>query len=252
MVNVFDFMFQFQVWVDLQMLILVQGEFIFLLLDNCWLVIVVIDDEMVNQQVSEVVEVWCIFCNVVDVLCQVSFIMLLIIDCLLLMVVVFLGGILLVLVCLLCEKLELILFLYFGQLVCYVGYLCVWVKQQFVIVGECCCFWEKLFVNDCLVQLLVNDDWQVVVDIIEQLLMELLEYCGEVVLVGVGFGDVGLFMFKGLQQIQQVDVVVYDWLVFDDIMNLVCCDVDWVFVGKCLGYYCVLQEEINQILLCEV
>ncbi len=64
-------------------------------------------------------------------------------------------------------------------------------------------------------------------------------------------GDAGLLTLKGLQQIQQADVVVYDRLVSDDIMNLVRRDADRVFVLQTRGYHCVPQEEINQILLRE-
>lgn len=88
-------------------------------------------------------------------------------------------------------------------------------------------------------------------DTTEQLADRAARHRGEVVLVGAGPGDAGLLTLKGLQQIQQADVVVYDRLVSDDIMNLVRRDADRVFVGKRSGYHCVPQEEINQILLRE-
>ncbi|HHZ9436317.1 TPA: siroheme synthase CysG [Klebsiella quasipneumoniae] len=250
-VNALDFTPQFQVWADSQMLTLVQGEFIPSLLDNCWLAIAATDNETVNQQVSDAAEARRIFCNVVDAPRQASFIMPSIIDRSPLMVAVSSGGTSPVLARLLREKLESILPLHLGQLARYAGHLRARVKQQFATVGERRRFWEKLFVNDRLAQSLANDDRQAVADTTEQLLTEPLEHRGEVVLVGAGPGDAGLLTLKGLQQIQQADVVVYDRLVSDDIMNLVRRDADRVFVGKRSGYHCVPQEEINQILLRE-
>ncbi len=93
-------------------------------------------------------------------------------------------------------------------------------------------FWEKLFVNDRLAQSLANNDQKAITETTEQLMNEPLDHRGEVVLVGAGPGDAGLLTLKGLQQIQQADVVVYDRLVSDDIMNLVRRDADRVFVGK--------------------
>lgn len=118
-------------------------------------------------------------------------------------------------------------------------------------MGERRRFWEKLFVNDRLAQSLANNDQKAITETTEQLINEPLDHRGEVVLVGAGPGDAGLLTLKGLQQIQQADVVVYDRLVSDDIMNLVRRDADRVFVGKRAGYHCVPREEINQILLRE-
>ncbi|MGG8273027.1 siroheme synthase CysG [Klebsiella sp. 141161] len=242
---------QFQVWAEAQMLTLAQGDFNPALLDNCWLAIAATDDDVVNQQVSEAAESRRIFCNVVDAPRQASFIMPSIIDRSPLMVAVSSGGTSPVLARLLREKLESLLPLHLGQIARYAGQLRSRVKKQFATVGERRRFWEKLFVNDGLAQSLANDDRQAVANTTERLLNEPLEHHGEVVLVGAGPGDAGLLTLKGLQQIQQADVVVYDRLVSDDIMNLVRRDADRVFVGKRAGYHCVPQEEINQILLRE-
>ncbi|SCC40068.1 uroporphyrin-III C-methyltransferase / precorrin-2 dehydrogenase / sirohydrochlorin ferrochelatase [Kosakonia oryzendophytica] len=233
------------------MLTLVEGEFTETLLDACWLAIAATDNEAVNQRVSDAAEARRIFCNVVDAPMQASFIMPSIIDRSPLMVAVSSGGTSPVLARLLREKLESLLPQHLGQVARFAGKLRSRVKQHFATVSERRRFWEKLFVNDRLAQSLANQDMPAVNNITEQLLAEPLDSRGEVVLVGAGPGDAGLLTLKGLQQIQQADVVVYDRLVSDDIMKLVRRDADRVFVGKRAGYHCVPQAEINQILLRE-
>ncbi|HAX5778588.1 TPA: uroporphyrinogen-III C-methyltransferase [Escherichia coli] len=220
-VNALAFIPQFTAWADAGMLTLVEGPFDESLLDTCWLAIAATDDDALNQRVSEAAEARRIFCNVVDAPKAASFIMPSIIDRSPLMVAK------------------------------YAGQLRGRVKQQFATMGERRRFWEKLFVNDRLAQSLANNDQKAITETTEQLINEPLDHRGEVVLVGAGPGDAGLLTLKGLQQIQQADVVVYDRLVSDDIMNLVRRDADRVFVGKRAGYHCVPQEEINQILLRE-
>lgn len=248
-VNALAFSPQFTVWANEGMLTLAAGEFNDALLDTSWLVIAATDDNDVNQRVSDAAEARRIFCNVVDAPKEASFIMPSIIDRSPLMVAVSSGGTSPVLARLLREKLEAVLPQHLGQLAGYAGKLRERVKTHFDNVGERRRFWEKFFVNDRLAQSLANDDTQAVSDVTEQLLNEPLDKRGEVVLVGAGPGDAGLLTLKGLQQIQQADVVVYDRLVSDDIMNLVRRDADRIFVGKRAGYHCVPQEEINQILL---
>ncbi|EGT4355842.1 siroheme synthase CysG [Cronobacter sakazakii] len=250
-VNALAFAPQFEAWAKQGMLRLVQGEFNASLLDDCWLAIAATDDDAVNNQVSEAAEARRIFCNVVDAPKQASFIMPSIIDRSPLMVAISSGGTSPVLARLLREKLEALLPQHLGKVAGYAGQLRRRVKQTFTSMSERRRFWEKFFVNDRLAQSLANDDEQAVTRITETLLSEPLDDRGEVVLVGAGPGDPGLLTLKGLQQIQQADIVVYDRLVSDEIMNLVRRDADRVFVGKRAGYHCVPQEEINQILLRE-
>ncbi|MBF4840263.1 uroporphyrinogen-III C-methyltransferase [Cronobacter sakazakii] len=250
-VNALAFAPQFEAWAKQGMLRLVQGEFNASLLDDCWLAIAATDDDAVNNQVSEAAEARRIFCNVVDAPKQASFIMPSIIDRSPLMVAISSGGTSPVLARLLREKLEALLPQHLGKVAGYAGQLRRRVKQTFASMSERRRFWEKFFVNDRLAQSLANDDEQAVNRITETLLSEPLDDRGEVVLVGAGPGDPGLLTLKGLQQIQQADIVVYDRLVSDEIMNLVRRDADRVFVGKRAGYHYVPQEEINQILLRE-
>lgn len=250
-VNALHFAPQFEAWAKEGMLSLVRGPFDEALLDPCWLAIAATDDDTVNQHVSEAAEARRIFCNVVDAPKQASFIMPSIIDRSPLMVAVSSGGTSPVLARLLREKLESVLPQHLGKVARYAGQLRGRVKKQFATISERRRFWEKFFINDRLAQSLANQDEQAVTAITDRMLNEPLDHRGEVVLVGAGPGDAGLLTLKGLQQIQQADVVVYDRLVSDEIMNLVRRDADRVFVGKRAGYHCVPQEEINQILLRE-
>ncbi len=250
-INALSFAPQFTVWAAEGMVTLVEGAFKESLLDECWLAIAATDNEAVNQQVSAAAQTRRIFCNVVDAPAQASFIMPSIIDRSPLMVAVSSGGTSPVLARLLREKLESLLPQHLGHVARFAGKLRERVKRQFASVSERRRFWEKLFVNDRLAQSLANQDTSAVESITEHMLAEPLDNRGEVVLVGAGPGDAGLLTLKGLQQIQQADVVVYDRLVSDEIMNLVRRDADRIFVGKRSGYHCVPQDEINQILLRE-
>lgn len=250
-VNALTFIPQFTAWAAEGMLTLVEGEFSETLLDECWLAIAATDNDAVNQRVSDAAEARRIFCNVVDAPKEASFIMPSIIDRSPLMVAISSGGTSPVLARLLREKLESLLPQHLGHVAKFAGQLRSRVKRHFATMSERRRFWEKLFVNDRLAQSLANQNMAAVESITEQMLNEPLDNRGEVVLVGAGPGDAGLLTLKGLQQIQQADVVVYDRLVSDEIMNLVRRDADRVFVGKRAGYHCVPQEEINQILLRE-
>lgn len=72
---------------------------------------------------------------------------------------------------------------------------------------------------------------------------------GKVWLVGAGPGDVGLLTLKGLEVLQEAEVVVYDALVSDEIAALIPTSAKKINVGKRANNHLVKQEDTNRILL---
>ncbi|CAG76978.1 siroheme synthase [includes: uroporphyrin-III C-methyltransferase; precorrin-2 oxidase; ferrochelatase] [Pectobacterium atrosepticum SCRI1043] len=247
-VNALDFNDQFRAWEKDAQLTLVHSTFDPALLNEVWLVIAATDNQDVNNHVYASASERRIFCNVVDSPERASFIMPSIIDRSPLMVAVSSGGTAPVLARLLREKLESILPQNLGKLAAFAGELRSRVKIRFCKMSARRRFWEKLFVHDRLAQALASEDRERVQQLTELLFSAPLDDRGEVTLVGAGPGDAGLLTLKGLQHLQQADIVVYDRLVSKEILNLSRRDAERIFVGKASGYHSVPQDQINQLL----
>jgi len=72
---------------------------------------------------------------------------------------------------------------------------------------------------------------------------------GKVFLVGAGPGDPKLITVKGLEAIQQADVIVYDRLAHPSLLKHVKDNVEKIYVGKLPNHHTLKQEEINQVLV---
>jgi uroporphyrin-III C-methyltransferase/precorrin-2 dehydrogenase/sirohydrochlorin ferrochelatase len=70
-----------------------------------------------------------------------------------------------------------------------------------------------------------------------------------VYLVGCGLGDPELLTIKAYNIIQSVDVVLYDHLISEEIMDIVPSKTERVFVGKEKGFHTKPQDEINTLIL---
>ena len=72
---------------------------------------------------------------------------------------------------------------------------------------------------------------------------------GEVYLIGTGPCDPDLLTFRALRLMQNADVVIYDRLVGDTVVDLARRDAERIYVGKAPDRHALSQEEINQLLV---
>lgn len=70
-----------------------------------------------------------------------------------------------------------------------------------------------------------------------------------VFIVGAGPGDPGLLTLKAAECLKKADVVVYDRLVSDDILDMVPDSAEKIFAGKAARDHFMPQDEINQTLV---
>ena len=72
---------------------------------------------------------------------------------------------------------------------------------------------------------------------------------GKVYLVGAGPGDTGLITVKGLECLKKAEVVVYDHLLDEVLLEAAPSGAEMIYAGKKAGCHALRQEEINQLLV---
>ena len=71
-------------------------------------------------------------------------------------------------------------------------------------------------------------------------------------LIGAGPGDPGLITVRGLQIIQEAEVVIYDYLANKIFLSHCRPDAEIIYVGKKGGDHTLAQEKINELIVAKV
>ena len=219
-------------------------------LDNCKIVIAATDDEKVNSHVSQLAKSKNIPVNVVDAPDLCSFIVPSIIDRNPVQIAISTGGASPVLARLLRSRLETYIPAAYGRLAKLVESYREKVKAKFSSSDEIRTFWEQILEGPVAENLIAGKD-----KIARELLETAVENAeapaerGEVYLVGAGPGDPDLLTFRALRLMQQADVVVYDRLVSQGVMDLVRRDAECIYAGKERNKHTLPQESINALLV---
>lgn len=215
------------------------------------LVIAATNDRRVNELISVQAKAENIPVNVVDKQALCSFILPSIINRDPVQIAVSTGGASPVLARLIRTKLESCTPSSYGDLAKLVEAFREQVKSTFTKVTERRQFWESILDGPVAEHVFANRTAEA-----HKMLSELIdnasadpEYKGEVYLVGAGPGDPDLLTFRALRLMQQADVVVYDRLVSDPIMDLVRRDAERIYAGKECANHAIPQENINQLLV---
>ena len=213
-------------------------------------VIAATDNKAVNADISRLSQSRNIPVNVVDNPALCSFIMPSMIDRDPVQIAISTGGVSPVLARMLRSKLESCIPGSYGELARLADEYRDAVKQGLPDVDSRRRFWETIL-NGQVAELVFAGR---IGDAREQLQQELENFNvdsvrGEVYLVGAGPGDPDLITFKALRLMQQADVVVYDRLVSQPILDMVRRDAEKIYAGKAKSDHAIPQENINQLLV---
>lgn len=239
----------FQDWVTQEKVDYIAQRFNPEQLKSVFLVVAATDDAELNQEVYEAAQAQAKLCNVVDNPALCSYIVPAVIDRSPLQIAISSGGQAPVLARLWREKLEALLPQHTGRVAAIAGQWRQRVKQTLGSLTERRRFWENLFSGEFASRIEAGDEAGAQALLQEQLQTHQALRKGEVILVGAGPGDAGLLSLKALQAMQAADVVLYDALVSDEVLDLVRRDADKICVGKRAGAHQVIQERTNQLMI---
>ena len=219
--------------------------------DGKHIVVAVTDDDAVNRAVHGACVSRGIPANVVDHAHLCTFIMPAIIDRSPIVVAISSGGTSPVLARRLRTKVESVLPASIGRLAALAERFRGAVKARFPDIGQRRRFWERTL-DGPVAELALSGREADAAAALERALRDTETSSpgvGEVYLVGAGPGDPDLLTFRAVRLMQQADVVVYDNLVGEGIVDMARRDARRIYVGKEARNHTLPQDEINELLV---
>ena len=219
-------------------------------LDDAVCVIAATDDQDLNRDISRLAQARGIAVNVVDNPELCSFIMPSIIERGPIQIAISTGGVSPVLARMLRSRLESTIPGAYGELATLADEFRLTVKRALPNVGARRRFWESIL-DGQVAELVFSGKMEVARARLQQQLRDFdhAQVNGEVYLVGAGPGDPDLLTFKALRLMHKADVVVYDRLVSQPILDMVRRDAEKIYAGKASANHAIPQENINQLLV---
>ncbi len=219
-------------------------------LNDCVIAIAATDIESLNEQISNDAKARNLPVNVVDSPALCTYITPAIIDRSPLVIAISSGGESPVLARLIRAKLETLIPTSYGRLAQIASSWRDRVKARFDDGDSRRRFWERILQGPAA-ELALNGQEEAAEKIIANEIAKEDETItqGEVYLVGGGPGDPELLTLRALRLMQQADVVLYDRLVSDGVMELVRRDAERIYVGKRRSEHAMEQDNINQLLV---
>ncbi len=229
---------------------LLQEEFVAEQLEGASIVIAATNNKNTNAQVAEAAEKRNIPVNVVDQPELCSFIMPSIVDRSPVVVAISSSGRSPVLTRKIKELNETLISNREGQLAELLGTFREKVRNKYSDFIERVKFWESLLESE-VTELVYSGNEGAAIQLIEDKLKQSdqTEAIGEVYLVGAGPGDPDLLTLRALRLMHKADVVLYDRLVSQEIMDKLRPDAEKIHVGKASSNHPVEQETINEMLV---
>ena len=229
---------------------LLQEEFVAEQLEGASIVIAATNNKETNAQVAKAADKKNIPVNVVDQPELCSFIMPSIVDRSPVVVAISSSGRSPVLTRKIKELNETLISNREGQLAELLGTFREKVRNKYSDFIERVKFWESLLESE-VTELVYSGNEGAAIQLIEDKLKQSdqTEAIGEVYLVGAGPGDPDLLTLRALRLMHKADVVLYDRLVSQEIMDKLRPDAEKIHVGKASSNHPVEQETINEMLV---